>query len=324
MDNQNVSTKNLQENNPKNKIFQDLALRFQPDDTTCKSKIESRQRVMPIQDPSILIPGVVTTFKGLSLEIREMIYAPLIAGNTSHITLLRTKKNSTKARRQKIRNAILFVDKQIHAEVVSWFYKTRIFVLGNGSYGSTKQANMKGLKEFVSRTPALNLESIRNLTIELHVRGRLWEVLFEAASYMEKVVPGSYIPRYTVFNQCFLERELQLARDSINEFKKIMMAVSMMINIRHMRLCIFSGSNFPNYRMNTSVRVSSESKNFRMLCNGTQELAARKHLQTLEVEVDSFFDLGVFGPIRAAVVPFGPKKQNMLQLSKRNKPSDTF
>lgn len=89
-----------------------------------------------IKDPSIPMLGAATTFKSLPLEVREMIYVPLITGDTIKVCLLRTKRDrAAQARHRDTLNAILFVDKQIHSEVANWFYKNKTCVIGNGWFG---------------------------------------------------------------------------------------------------------------------------------------------------------------------------------------------
>jgi hypothetical protein len=85
-----------------------------------------------------------------------------------------SKKITTKISNNSATITLLPVNKQIHAEAAPVFYKTNIFLIGNGDWGTRRQANLHGLQSFISRVPAWHLSLITTLAVDFYTFPHQW------------------------------------------------------------------------------------------------------------------------------------------------------
>jgi hypothetical protein len=135
------------------------------------SRIIHEIDVRSLSDLSVYLPGAKITFTSLSLDIRLMIYELVLEGGfTVKITSLRGnfESKATKVSCTTDRRALLLANKQTSAEVASVFYKTNSFLMGNGFFGSRSQANLHGLRSFISRVPSEHISHITTVAVDFY------------------------------------------------------------------------------------------------------------------------------------------------------------
>ena len=107
------------------------------------------------------------TFTSLPPEIRNMIYSLLLIQD-SPISICSPRRwimNERSTTPTASFHNLMFVNKQIHAEVYTAFFSLNTFSIGNGDYGSSRETNVHGLKSFIRRVPAQYIRCISRLTI---------------------------------------------------------------------------------------------------------------------------------------------------------------
>lgn len=113
---------------------------------------------------AVAAPVSFTHFHRLPPEIRNTIYKLLVVDT---IPIRITSSKGRKAKRNHFL-ALTLVNKLFGKEAKSIFYSFNTFIIGNGAWGLTRQPNLHGLKQFISRVPKEHLSQIQFIKIEVH------------------------------------------------------------------------------------------------------------------------------------------------------------
>jgi hypothetical protein len=98
----------------------------------------------------------MTKLTALSPEIRNTVYDLLVMHDEPIPIASPRKKHILKKQKHSNFASLLRVDKQFNQEAKTLFYARNTFVMGNGHWCSTVQANVQALKEFIRRVPGLH------------------------------------------------------------------------------------------------------------------------------------------------------------------------
>lgn len=122
----------------------------------------------------------------LTPEIRNEIYDLLVV-REEPILIASPRKIKRKCFWRKLKTqtqrhtnfaSLLRVGKQISREAKTVFYARNTFIIGSGRYGSTRQANIHGFRNFIVRVPKHCLALIRRVELDLCMltpnEGRRW------------------------------------------------------------------------------------------------------------------------------------------------------
>ncbi|KAE9367071.1 hypothetical protein N431DRAFT_385248 [Stipitochalara longipes BDJ] len=105
-------------------------------------------------------------------EIRNNIYDLLIVHDWPIPIASPRKKHVLRRQAHSNFACLLRVNKQINLEAKTMFYARNEFIIGNGHWGSTTQANVQALKEFIRRVPKYCVSHIQNVALDIYlVRG---------------------------------------------------------------------------------------------------------------------------------------------------------
>jgi hypothetical protein len=269
----------------------DTSCQIPQSDSTSPHHVDETSRVThqidakPPSDPSIYLPGARTTFMSLPLEIRVMVYELSLNGDFMvEVTSLKkwnSKKITTKISHNSITTALLPVNKQIHAEAAPVFYKTNIFLIGNGDWGTRRQANLHGLQSFISRVPAWHLSLITTLAVDFYTFPHQW------ASSTDRD-PWRKSPK-----------EFQsLVRALMKYFQGV---TQLEIHIRwdHRR----TGNNY--------VPFVADSNNMASLCDGLRTLVRHEKLRGIWIYEDNF---GSLKPMLSLLKAANPLVRSVLEM----------
>jgi hypothetical protein len=97
-----------------------------------------------------------------------MIYNLLLISDTSISISSPRKKTHPKKQQRRVHSAsLLLVNRQIHDEASAIFFSSNAFIIGNGFWGSTNQANVHALKLFIKTVPKSTIALIRKLELDV-------------------------------------------------------------------------------------------------------------------------------------------------------------
>lgn len=180
-----------------------------------------------------------------------------------------------------------------------------------GGWG-LREPNMKGLREFMSRVPALRLECIQDLTIEFHLLNRLWEISLKRENFVIESTRRS-LPKGVV------DTWIKRAQDTLKDFKTMMTAASRMKGLRSVRILAQSGEGELRehfYQPRLHFMVSDESDNMQVLCSAVRDLGALRLLKKVDIVFSPEMDIGKLGAVQIAVEETEPEMAKVLTLSK--------